>query len=110
VVVSDRSRHDLFVALRELLGAGPADTLMALLPPVGWADVARRSDVDALRAELKGEVAELRGEMSELRGEMALLRADLSGRIDTLVPKLVMANLGTTLAVGALAVGLASAV
>lgn len=39
---------------------------MELLPPVGWGDVARQSDLTALR------------------GEMAMLRADLSGRIDKL--------------------------
>jgi hypothetical protein len=32
---------------------------MGLLPPVGWADVARQSDLTAIR----GEIAELRGEI-----------------------------------------------
>jgi hypothetical protein len=32
---------------------------MELLPPVGWADVARQSDLVAIR----GEIAELRGEI-----------------------------------------------
>ena len=58
------------------------------LPPVGWADVARRSDVEALGRELRLEIAssaaelrreiaasagELRHEMSELRQEMAVM-------------------------------------
>ena len=51
-----------------------ANTLMELLPPVGWSDVARRGDI----AELRGEMAELRG---ELRGEMAELRAELKGEM-----------------------------
>ena len=95
-MVSDRSRQELFLALEEQLGPRPAETLMELLPPVGWADVARRADITQLRgeiAELRGELrgeiaelrAELRGEMAELRGElrgeMAELRGDLRGEM-----------------------------
>ena len=91
-MVSDRDRRQLFEALNRQLGEGPATTLMELLPPVGWADVARRSDLVAirgemaeLRAELKGEMAGIRGEMAdlktELRGEMAELRAELRGEM-----------------------------
>ncbi len=62
-MVSDRDRHDLYVALHDRLGQGPADTMMQLLPPVGWADVARASDLEALRIELRAEMAELRAEL-----------------------------------------------
>src|SRR5437868_956768 len=42
VPVADEARNRLFNALREKLGAEDAGTMMELLPPVGWADVARR--------------------------------------------------------------------
>ena len=58
-MVSDRDRHDLHVALLDRLGQGPANTMRELLPPVGWAGVARPSDLAALRAELKAEIASL---------------------------------------------------
>src|SRR5919199_1000651 len=80
-MVSDRDRRDLFEALNLTLGEGPASTLMELLPPVGWADVARQSDITAVRSEigqLQGEMRELRG---ELKGEMAELRAELKGEM-----------------------------
>jgi len=77
-MVSDSNRHDLYVALEHQLGQGPTDTLMQLLPPVGWADVARASDVETLGIHLRGEMAELR---SELRGEMAELRGELGGEM-----------------------------
>ena len=32
---------------------------MELLPPVGWSDVARRSDIAELRGELKADIARL---------------------------------------------------
>jgi hypothetical protein len=73
---------------------------MEYLPPVGWADVATKRDLDqlaamtkrdldqfaamtkrgldGLRIELRGEMSELRGEMRQLRGEMSAKMADLS--------------------------------
>ncbi len=131
-MASDHERRVLYDVLEQRLGEGPAGTLMELLPPVGWADVARQSDITALRgemaqlrADLRGEMAQLRadlrGEMAQLRadltGEMAQLRADLTGetaalsaRIDAQIPKFVWANVpimfgvaGLVLAAGKLA-------
>ena len=101
-MVSDQDRRELYEALERGLGGGPAATLMELLPPVGWADVARQSDLVALR----GEMAHLRGEMRELRGEMGVLRGELKGelaevrgeisklsaRIDGQIPRFIWAN------------------
>ena len=61
-----------------------ANTLMELLPPVGWSDVARRGDI------------------AELRGEMALLRAELKGeitKVQSQLPKLIAANIGSMIGV-----------
>ena len=65
-MVSDQARRDLYDALERHLGPSEAGTLMELLPPVGWADVARQSDLVAIR----GEMAQIRGEIAELRGEV----------------------------------------
>ena len=117
---SDQDRRELYLALHDLLGPGPTGTLMELLPPVGWTDLARQSDLVAirgemtglrgemtglrgemaeLRAELKGEItdlrAELKGEMAEMRGEMADMRGEMarmSARIDAQIPKFLWAN------------------
>jgi hypothetical protein len=51
-VLDERARHDLYGAITELLGSQRADTLMALLPPVGWADVATKDDLLQLEARL----------------------------------------------------------
>ena len=77
---SDQDRRELYLALHDLLGPGPTGTLMELLPPVGWTDLARQSDLVAIRGEMTG----LRGEMTGLRGEMAELRAELKGEITDL--------------------------
>lgn len=86
-MVSDHDRRDLYDALERRLGEGPAATLMELLSPVGWADVARQSDLVAIR----GEMAQIRGEIAELRGE---IKAQL--------PKLYAANIASMLGVAGL--------
>jgi hypothetical protein len=97
-MVSDEAGRDLYDALERRLGQGPAGTLMELLPPVGWADVARTSDLVAVRgemAQLRGEMGVLRAEMGVLRGEMSEIRgeiAKLSARIDGQIPRFIWAN------------------
>ncbi len=85
---TDAQRHQLYDELSDLLSDSSRDVLMELLPPNGWADVARQSDIallrddmTVLRSELRGEMAELRGEMGELRGEMTVLRSELRGEM-----------------------------
>jgi hypothetical protein len=48
VTVTEETRHQLYVKLEELLGHAEATVLMEHLPPVGWADVGTKRDVDAL--------------------------------------------------------------
>ena len=86
-MVSDQERRDLYEALERRLGESAAGTLMELLPPVGWADAARQSDLTALR----GETAQIRGEISQLRAE-----------IRSQVPRLYVANIGMAFATAGL--------
>lgn len=50
--VDERSRHQLFSHLDQVLGEEDAATLIEHLPPVGWADVATKPDLDALEFRL----------------------------------------------------------
>jgi hypothetical protein len=50
--ITDRQRTELHKAAEESMGAQPADTMMALLPPVGWADVATKHDLSALEGRI----------------------------------------------------------
>jgi hypothetical protein len=97
-MVSDQDRRELYQALEQQLGGGPAATMMELLPPVGWGEVARQSDLVALR----GEMAQLRGEMAELRAELKGEIAELRGEMKTILPKLVAANIGSMIGVAGL--------
>lgn len=74
MAVDEAARHQLYNSLEATLGPEPTSTLMSLLPPVGWADVATKQDLAVLENGLRAEMSELRGEMrtdfAALRGEM----------------------------------------
>ena len=60
MVIDERSRHAMFTRLQEVLGEEQATVLMEHLPPVGWADVATKHDIDALRVGTKHDIDALR--------------------------------------------------
>ena len=77
MAITEHARHQLYAKLESVLGADEAATLMEHLPPVGWADVATKRDLDSfasqLRGEMRGEIGGLRGEVGGLRGEIGTL-------------------------------------
>ena len=88
-VDEQRLRQSLHARLAELVGADETALLMNYLPPVGWADVATKRDLDVLRAEM----AALR---SDLRGEF---KAQTTRLLFWLVP-VVIAGMGVASRVG----------
>ena len=84
MTISDHSRHSLHTRLEEVLGPEDAATLMEHLPPVGWADVATKRDLDHLGGALRSDIAllrtEFKGDLSrEVGGLRAEVKADLVG-------------------------------
>jgi hypothetical protein len=53
MAVDERRRLQLADAAKRSLGDDAGITLMELLPPVGWADVATKRDLDALELRLE---------------------------------------------------------
>jgi len=49
VTITESTRHQFHQALIASVGEEEASTLMEHLPPVGWADVATKTDIDNLR-------------------------------------------------------------
>lgn len=103
MAINEETRYQLYQRLEHALGHEEATTLMEHLPPVGWADVATKHDLEAavtlLRAEMATFGSELRSEMAaqggDLRSEMAAgfnsaarERQAINARFDTFEYKL----------------------
>jgi hypothetical protein len=92
-VDEQKLRISLHQRLEASLGTDEAALLMDYLPPVGWADIARRSDIDTIRVEMAALRSDVR---SELRAEIANLKSSL---LMWMIPTLLASvALGVTLA------------
>ena len=78
MAIDERARHQLYLRLEEHLGAEAATTLMEHLPPVGWADVATKRDLDHLGDITEARFAQLG---DHLRVEMRDVALDLQKTI-----------------------------
>jgi hypothetical protein len=132
MALDERARHERFVRLEEALGPESAETLMELLPPVGWADVATKHDLAGLeeRMNLQFDAVDRRFEAVERRFEaverrfdgldqrfelsehklMAAFRAELLTQTNVIggqMRTLVIANVSSVLSIAALAFGMA---
>lgn len=74
MAIDERERHRLHERLDEVLGPEEAVTLMRHLSPVGWGDVARRSDLDQLESRVD---ASLHREIGQVYRELGQMRADM---------------------------------
>ena len=79
--ITEASRFQLRTAIGQILSEEAADTLMELLPPVGWADVATKTDLHHLRDELKADMLNLR---NEFKSDIHALRNEFKADIQAL--------------------------
>jgi hypothetical protein len=103
----DAKRLRLHHSLQKKIGAAVADDLMEFLPPSGWGDLVRRSDLDAVERRLDAKIDAL--------GERLDARIDaLEVRIDGLERQLVqlrdevraLGNLRTTIVLTGASLGI----
>ncbi len=59
MAIDERSRHRMYLKLEEVLGSEEAATLMDHLPPVGWADVATKRDLERLELATRRDIEQL---------------------------------------------------
>ena len=82
---TETGRHRLYEKIKEQWGEEHAAELMSYLPPVGWADVATKGDLDALRVATKQDLALVRAEISaEISDKIGRLDATLVRQLGTL--------------------------
>ena len=83
LMISEQQRLEMHRGLVAALGEEVAGTLMEHLPPVGWADVARRSDLDHLATTLRLEMQAMESRFeAKLVTEISHVRVDLDARFD----------------------------
>lgn len=83
--IEERERHRLHERLDEVLGPEEAVTLMRHLPPVGWGDVARRSDLNQLEGRLESRLdasiervlGRMHRELGQMHRELGQVRGDM---------------------------------
>lgn len=86
--------HDL---LRQPLGEEAASKLMEFLPPVGWADVATKQDLDRLAMTTKQDLDRF---AAEIRGELQYeIRRLIMWLVGIMMPTL-LAGMGLAAAIG----------
>jgi hypothetical protein len=89
-----RTRRSLHAKLADALGDDEAALLMDYLPPVGWADVATKRDLDALKRDFDALTVATKRDLdalgTEQRFEMQAMRSDLHAEITDLKSTLLM--------------------
>ena len=85
MVVSEAQRRALHDGLVKKLGADVADTLMDYLPPAGWSELARRSDLEAMELRLEAKLAEkINSQTRWFMASQLVLIAAMIGSITTI--------------------------
>ncbi|MFM7095452.1 MAG: hypothetical protein ACKOYL_13005 [Actinomycetota bacterium] len=75
MTISETRRFEMHLGLRNTLGDDVANSLMEHLPPSGWSDVARTSDIDRIEARMDRLETEMREGFKSIRNTIRFLAA-----------------------------------
>ncbi len=87
MTITEADRLEMHLELKKFLGDKVAETLMEHLPPMGWGDVARRSDIDHLRDQLVDFKATTRSLAAGMWALGSLMSAGFIGLFTVIVTK-----------------------
>lgn len=93
MAVSESDRHELYAKLEEVIGKEYAETIMSLLPPVGWADVATKHDLRQLEERFETKLEAMESRINE-----RILRTALTVNIPTILASFALAFTAVRLA------------
>jgi hypothetical protein len=68
--ISEHERHQLFTWFEEHMGSERAATMMNLLPPVGWGDLATRRDLELLEARIDAKFDQVEARFEAKLGQL----------------------------------------
>lgn len=97
--VDEEARYRLHQSLQRAIGDREAATLMAMLPPGGWENVASKDDIRRLEAATKDDIRHLRGELRQLEGRMETRFEAMGSRMEAMESRLEARTTRTILAV-----------
>jgi hypothetical protein len=72
MAITEQDRHRMYQRLEEVLGHEEASTLMEHLPPLGWADVATKRDVEHLAEVMNLRFAAVDAHVTQLEDRIAV--------------------------------------
>ena len=83
-VITEAQRFEMHTCLRGLMGEEVANTMMEHLPPSGWSDVARQSDIALVRSDLDRVEAALKSDIALVRGDLEHAQAAMKSDVEQL--------------------------
>lgn len=96
MAMTEPARPRLHDGLKEAIGDDNAGTLMQMLPPYSWDEIAKRSDLEAMATKFEGKIDALD---TKFCGKIDALDTKFEGKIDALFAKIVLANVGMAVSI-----------
>ena len=87
-VITEAQRFEMHTCLRGLMGEEVANTMMEHLPPSGWSDVARKSDIEIINLKITHLGKEVKGLKIVVGALIPTMVAGFIGLYSALVSKL----------------------
>lgn len=84
MAISEESRHHLYQRLEQVLGPAEATVLMEHLPPVGWADVATKRDLDVLENRMEARFDRVEDRFADMDRRWGERFMDMDRRLERL--------------------------
>lgn len=80
MAITEKQRHQLFTKVEEVFGPDEAATMMELMAPMAWREIAKAADLALVKGDvdvLRADVAELKVDVAGIRVEMATFRVEM---------------------------------